>query len=426
MFNAPLTKIVHSPRTMANLPAKADSGAGSDFSNALSRAISAGPAPTSLSTESPLVYSSTLGFVGMPLSPSLSRTTPKFDINLPSPYGTGATPAPYTGPGKGEPLSEDPLSSYSGTRFSRELDLSDPVYVGGDIDQFHFPHITEKDGLYYAYFIDHSGGSENDVGLATSEDAVNWEYQGKVLTKGDDFDALQASFPAVQYDGDTETWYMLYEAKSAEDDVNSVSLATSKDGKNWRKQGPIISPGASGEISNIDVGTPTMFKEDGQWNVYFHTFASDGRVRIGYASGTELTNLTVRSGAMLDVDASGIEGGSVGARSNVVKAGGYYYMAYEVCSPMTQFGDAQWGTNLARATSPDGPWEKLDDTLLTRGKTGFGQDGPELLSKDGKVYLYVREGGNRTQMMELSGLSHWGGTTMAHEEQSTPPDQDWG
>ncbi|KMY68917.1 hypothetical protein AAU61_04925 [Desulfocarbo indianensis] len=307
------------------------------------------------------------------------------------------------------------ISSYSGERFEAEVSRSKPEKVGSGIDQFHFPHLVEKDGLYYAYFIDHSGGSENDVGLAISSDGVNFDYQGKVLTKGDEFDDAQASFPGVAYDEDTQTWYMLYEGKSVEGDVNSVCLATSQDGVNWEKQGPIISPNDAGEISNVDVGTPTLFKENGVWHVYFHTFATDGRVRIGYASGEDLTNLTVKQGPLLDTDASGLEAGTVGARSNVVKVGEYYYMAYEVCEAYTDFGQAEWGTNLARAESPDGPWEKMDGPLLKNKGTGFGADGPELSVQDGKLYLYYRYGGNDTARVELTGLESGAQAMMAHQ-----------
>ncbi len=412
MLNAQATRIICTPRVLPHAPSARTTAAGvaGGFASTLAKALAK---PRALAAGSPLVDPRSL-FGG-------SATVSGFTMNLPAPVGTRPTPAPFDPSGSGaQPLDSDPISTYQGDRFSQRIELGQPVYVGNNIDQFHFPHIIQKDGTYYAYFIDHSDGSPNDVGLATSKDGVNWDYKGKVLKKGEQFDALQASFPAVQYDRDTDTWYMLYEAKAAEDDVNSVCLATSKDGLSWTKQGPVIQPGDAGEISDVDVGTPTMFKENGTWNVYFHTYADDGRVRIGYASGPSLDRLQVRQGAILDVDPSGIEGGTVGARSNVVKAGGWYYMAYEVCSPTKEFSDAQWGTNLARAKSPDGPWEKMDGPLISRDTPGFGEDGPELVARDDGVYLYLREGGNRTQMRKLTGLGATGAVAAAHQ-QSTPP-----
>lgn len=301
----------------------------------------------------------------------------------------------------------DAQSTYSGDYFAQSVSTGAAQAVGGNIYQFHFPHITEKDGTYYAYFIDHSGGSQNDVGLATSRDGVNWSYQGKVLTKGADYDAEQASFPDVQYDQDTQTWYMLYEGKSAEGDVNSVCLATSSDGRNWQKQGPVIKPGDAGSMSAVDVGTPTMFKENGKWNVYFHGLASDGRVRVGYASGTDLAHLSVQQGPLLDVDEDGAQAGTVGDRSNVIKVGNYYYMAYETSSAEGNFAKADWGISLARSTRPDGGWQKISDqTILANPNQGFGYDGPELSEQDGQIYLYYRTPNNGTSRCLLSGLDN--------------------
>lgn len=409
MLNAQATRIYCSPRVLRQ-PSSYRSAASESFAATLSRSLSQ---PVALSATSPLVQTSSL--LG-----GATAGSSGYAIKAPLTTATQASPSPFDPTASwSDPLEAEPISTYQGDRFTQRITLGDAQYVGNDIEQFHFAHIIEKDGLYYAYFIDHGDGSDNDVGLATSRDGIKWDYQGKVLTKGDDFDALQASFPDVQYDKDGGTWYMLYEGKSSENDVNSVCLATSNDGVNWNKQGPVISPGDAGEVSDVDVGTPTMFKEDGVWHVYFHTYAEDGRVRIGYASGPELDQLTVRQGALLDVDASGIEGGTVGARSNVVKAGDWYYMAYEVCSPTKEFEGAQWGTNLARAASPDGPWEKMDGPLISRATTGFGQDGPELVARDDGVYLYVREGGNRTQMRKLTGLETMGEVSTAHQQSAT-------
>jgi predicted GH43/DUF377 family glycosyl hydrolase len=372
-----------------------------------------------LSEKSPLVLASQL-WGGAPAMRTTfpSALAPDGESNnvfTPDPRNPSTKPDPEEEKPEARPLGSA-MSSYSGERFDINLSRSKAERVGRGIEQFHGGHIVEKDGIYYSYFIDHTDGSENDVGLATSTDGVNFDYKGKVLTKGDAFDDAQASFPGVAYDQDTETWYMLYEGKRAEGDVNSVCLATSKDGIDWDKHGPIISPHDAGSVSNIDVGTPTLFKENGTWHVYFHTFANDGRVRIGYANGDDLKNLNVMQGPLLDTDASGLEGGTVGARSNIIKVGDYYYMAYEVCEGYTNFSQARWGTNLARATSPDGPWEKMEGSVLKTKNKGFGADIPELLVQDEKIYLYYRYGGNDTARVELKGLTSDGqDAIMAHQ-----------
>ncbi len=344
--------------------------------------------------------------------------------------GASLNQAGHTRPqyGPGQSYYQDPLNSgaaqlpaaistFQGDRFSQQVELGPAERVGSGVEQFHFAHLEEKDGQYYAYFIDHTQDTLNDVGLALSSDGVNFTYQGKVLSKGESYDALQASFPAVKYDEDTGQWYMLYEGKADQDDLNSVCLAVSQDGRQWQKRGPVISPGDAGELSAVDVGTPTMFKEDGVWHVYFHGLAQDGRVRIGYASGTDLADLTVQQEPALDVDARGREAGTVGARSNVVKVGSYYYMAYETSTAEPQFSQAYWGTNLARASSPDGPWQKLaGGPLLQSGSPGFGLDGPELAVDSGRLYLYYRDQGNATYRREITGLNQGAfGSSLAME-----------
>jgi hypothetical protein len=410
--------------------AKTSQGSALDFASVLGSSLSSNESASSnsrsksadiqtVSTKSPLVFTSQLWGSAPTMRTSFSsnlateiETKPKSTSKSDN---TKAQTEQEEERPEAKPLG-DSMSTYSGGRFDINLSHSKAEQVGRGIEQFHGAHLVEKDGVYYAYFIDHTNGSENDVGLATSTDGVNFEYKGKVLTKGDEFDDAQASFPGVAYDEDSQTWYMLYEGKRADGDVNSVCLATSKDGINWDKQGPIISPNDAGAVSNIDVGTPTLFKEDGTWHVYFHTFANDGRVRIGYASGNDLKNLTVKQGPLLDTDASGLEGGTVGARSNIVKVGEYYYMAYEVCEGYNDFSQARWGTNLARATSPGGPWEKMEGSVIETKEKGFGLDVPELLAQDDKVYLYYRYGGNDTARVELKGLTNGGQEAiMAHQ-----------
>jgi beta-xylosidase len=118
-----------------------------------------------------------------------------------------------------------------------------------------------------------------------------------------------------------------------------------------------------------------------------------------------LKHLNVKQGALIDVDSSGAEAGTVGARSSVVKMGDYYYMAYEVCSAQKDFGQAQWGTSLARATSPDGPWEKIQGgPIIENPQKGYGYDGPELSLQDGQLYLYYCLPGNGTARREVVGL----------------------
>lgn len=305
----------------------------------------------------------------------------------------------------GEALPQAAAIWQGGTFALEGLTTGEVEQVGGDIFQFHNAKFVQKDDTIHAYFIDHSQGQFN-VGLATSTDGADWEYQGTVLQRGEDYDSAIASFPTVSYDEASGQWTMLYQGQD-EAGADTICLATSEDGLSWDKQGPIIEPGDAGWVSAVDVGTPTLYNDNGAWHVYFHALAEDGRVRIGHASGEDLTELTVDEGAVLDVDASGAETQTVGNRSNIFQSGDYYYMVYEASANDTYAaGSAQWSLNLARAESLDGPWEKLSDgPLISNPEAGFGYDGPEVLQTNGETWVYFRGEGNTTWRFQLEGLA---------------------
>ncbi len=385
--------------TTTNSSSSTSSASGSSFESALESALSSTEEQESTSTlENDFVYASEIISLGADRwcmhNMSLSVDYDGTDSSVPDEVNE----LPYA------------ISTWSGASFSMDgLSASGEEQVGEDVPYFHNPSFVEKDGVIYAYFVDHNDDSTYDVGLATSTDGVNFEYQGKVLTKGDSFDNVMASFPSVNYDEESGEWTMLYESEN-EIGYNSICMATSSDGVNWDKQGEVIWPGDAGDISAVDVGTPTFFKEGDNWHVYFHAHSDDGRTRIGYASGTDLKDLTVQEQPIIDVDASGSENQTVGNRSSVFKSGDYYYMFYEVSENNYFSTDtAKWGINLARAESPDGPWEKYEGgPIVSNPEYGYGYDGPEVLADGEDLYLYYRTDGNTTTRTLITGLDGWG------------------
>ncbi len=306
--------------------------------------------------------------------------------------------------------------------FTDDITLGPSERVAEDIQHFHFPHFVAhpNTGLLYTYFIDHSGDFDNEVGLATTSDGLNFNYRGKTLQRDEWYDLYQASFASVHVTGGV--WYMLYEGKDLYSDMNTVCLATSSNGENWEKQGPIIRPygvgaltlGTSmpnpGGLGDADVGTPTFFYENGLWHVYFHmTDADEWKVRIGYAYGSDLTALTVSQQALINVQ-DGFYNGTAGYRSNIIYKNGWYYMAYEISSHPAitlDFADAWWGTTIAKSRTPGDNWRIWEKgPLLQNPVTGYGYDGPELLDIDGSLYLYYRvsDPDNITYRTKLSGL----------------------
>ncbi|MBF0169589.1 MAG: hypothetical protein HQK87_00625 [Nitrospinae bacterium] len=305
--------------------------------------------------------------------------------------------------------------------FDHSIAVGPAERVGAAIDGFHFPHFAWDGPLLRGWFIDHTDGSENDVGYVTSSDGVTFAFCGKVLLKGEWYDRLQASFPAVaQVDG---TWHMLYEGKAAVEDINSVCWATSSDGTTWEKRGPAIrpdddpsrllmpgvpTPGA--DYADVDVGTPTLYHDGSRWHVWYHmTKREPWSVRIGYATGQRLDALTCQPTPFLDL-IEAWESGTVGARSSVVKVGNWYYMAYEWATalPVTperspRFESSWWGTSILRSAYIDRGWKRWSGNPLLENPTlGFGYDGPELLVEGDRLYLYYRGENNTTWRVRLT------------------------
>jgi hypothetical protein len=259
---------------------------------------------------------------------------------------------------------------------------------------FHFLSIAPAAGEFWAYYIHTSalGESKMAIGRARGADGIHWTDDGIVLevTAEKSWDDRLTGFPGVWKDGDT--WYLVYEGAGSLS-PGDIGLATSTDGKSFVKHpgNPILRHETTGwERANI--GTPSLFKENGIWYLFYHGY--DGKVcQIGVASGKSLTELTKSpSNPILPVatDANAWDSGTTGKRSSIVKEGKFYYFAFEGSTP-PPFPQARWSSGLARTAELTGKWEKTaHNPMIPQTTAGFGHDGPELLCIEGKWYLYVR------------------------------------
>lgn len=274
---------------------------------------------------------------------------------------------------------------------------------------FHFPSIHQtKSGLeafYIHHYVAKNGRLKMTVGLAYGADGVNWADDGQVLDVGADgmWDDRLASFPGVCRDGDK--WYLVYEgAGETPFSPGDIGLASSEEGSNFVKcaGNPILKHDPqSWERANI--GTPSLYKENGLWYLFYHGF--DGTVcQIGVASGRSLTNLTKSSANPIVPVTPGTtawDTGTIGRRSRIVQEGPWYYFAFEGSTPQP-YDRAKWSSGLARSTNLLGGWTKFPgNPILPQTPGGMGNDGPELLRLNGSWFLYVRERGNTTARFRL-------------------------
>ncbi|MBI4385776.1 MAG: hypothetical protein HY551_00185 [Elusimicrobia bacterium] len=271
----------------------------------------------------------------------------------------------------------------------------------------HFISLPRTQAGLRAYYIKNyetASGGKSAVGAAASPDGTNFSDQGVVLDVGSDpasWDGRLASFPGVWKDG--ETFYLVYEGAGLDpSSPGDIGLAISTDGIHFTKHpdNPILRHGSGWE--SVNVGTPSLWKEGTTWYLFYHGF--DGaRVQIGVAAGSDLTRLEKHPGnpVLKTGPPEAWDEGTVGKRS-ILKQGGVYYMMFEG-STRPPYRQARWSSGLARSTDLL-HWEKFQDNpVLPRTEGGFGFDGPELVSLDGKIWAYFRSQGNATERTRLSG-----------------------
>jgi hypothetical protein len=153
-----------------------------------------------------------------------------------------------------------------------------------------------------------------------------------------------------------------------------------------RSGNPLLRHGDGWEAANI--GTPSLYREEGTWYLFYHGYDWN-RVQLGVATGPQLTNLTkFTANPILKNDPDKWDSGTVGRRSQIIKHGEYYYLAYEGSTDQP-FETARWSTGLTRSRDLL-HWEKFSSNPILSQSSGFGNDGPELLYIGGSFFLYVR------------------------------------
>ncbi|MCA9231919.1 MAG: hypothetical protein KDA57_14820 [Planctomycetales bacterium] len=282
-----------------------------------------------------------------------------------------------------------------------------PETIGNPGDHMHFlsmfwdsdPVDTPGDPHYKAYYIGAPGFSTR---LARSYDGVGFVDTGPVLTIGSpgQWDDRIASFSSVWKDNGT--YYLVYEGAGTDSMwPGDIGLATSADGVNFTRQGRIFTHATRRSFERTNIGTPSLHKEGDTWYLYYHGYDGED-VQVNVATGTDLaTNMTrVQTTPLIPTSSDGWDSGTVGKRSRLVKAGDYYYMAYEG-STDKPFDTASWSTGMARSTDLL-HWERLPtNPVLPVTGSGFGLDGPEMLLIDDDIYIYYRTLSNHTARAKL-------------------------
>ena len=273
----------------------------------------------------------------------------------------------------------------------------------------HFPDMAYVNGKIYAYYITYNTKTgKGGVGLAISNDGINFENKGCVIEPDQDYDRNGAYFAGVWIDNGT--YYLVYESKGDEKSkytsLENVALATSSDGINWTKKGVILYKNTNVSWQKANVGTPDLYKTGDTWYLTFHGYDYTD-CQIGVAYGKDLTNLTVHNNPVIPTEDNTLHSGTTGRR-DVIYIDGWYYMVYEISTDANgNFGNAKWTHQFARSKDMIN-WTSVSIPLITQknvdgtDKNGFGYDGPCWVIIDDHIYVYFRDTNNATTRAELT------------------------
>lgn len=207
------------------------------------------------------------------------------------------------------------------------------------------------------------------IGMATSNDGVNWQLANggrPVLDLGpaDSCDSKGLSHPFVLRDGGTYMmWYAAVDGtkagglglRPAHVRVERVCLATSTDGINWTRANggnAVMNIGAPGSIDSIQTNGMAIVKTGANFNMWYGAY--NGLHTIGTASSPDGMNWTkTNSGRPV----TGLKG-SQQLGPAVYFDGQKYFMTY--CSLQTAGSGGLWV--ISAATSRDGfNWNQVKD-----------------------------------------------------------------
>lgn len=217
-----------------------------------------------------------------------------------------------------------PINQFDGKRW--EEYPGNPVIDVGAPGEFDCDHVLDPgtvcvDGTIYLYYTAH-GKQGFSTGLATSQDGVRFEKQGKVLAGG---------APEVVYrDG---VFYLFFSRNNGKGGWDSY-VAISEDGRRFSeyKGNPILVPGAPGQWDSRSVVTPRIFPEG---NTYYMVYGGSAQYHdypsyFGVSVSEDLLHWTKYTGNPVyergqagEWDEGGIWFGTVH------RHGDTYYMWYE-------------------------------------------------------------------------------------------------
>ena len=147
----------------------------------------------------------------------------------------------------------------------------------------HAPFVLKEDDTYKMWYEGSREGGPRQLGYAISTDGIDWvKNAGNPILKAgpETYDQDVAGHGSVLNDGGTyKLWYHAIGDQGA-----IIAYATSPDGINWTKQGPVFTPDPGGWETTL--WGPSVLKLEGLYWMWYSAHMEQGSPAIGVATST--------------------------------------------------------------------------------------------------------------------------------------------
>lgn len=188
------------------------------------------------------------------------------------------------------------------------------------------PSVVRFQGQYWNLYSGFDGAVWH-TGIAVSADGGAWRKQGRILSPGGGWEgAYIAANGAVLAAGDGLRYW--YQTGPRERPV--LGLATSADGRQWRKHGePVLTPGPRGSWDERGVADPYVLQAEGMLYLFYLGQDRARRQRLGVARSHDGVRWEkLRANPVLELgDYGQFDENGLGEPA-VFAAGGEYWMIY--------------------------------------------------------------------------------------------------
>jgi sucrose-6-phosphate hydrolase SacC (GH32 family) len=230
----------------------------------------------------------------------------------------------------------------------------EPVISRGDASDVLNPSVVRFQNAYWNLYSEFDGKTWHTA-AATSADGFAWTKLGRVLSpQGWEGSYMAGNGSALVVNDEIFYWY------EAGDPLR-ITLARSRDGKNWSRQGnPVVPLGPRGSFDESAVADPYVIRSGDRYYLFYLGQDRARRQRLGIARSADgITWEKLRSNPILELGAAGsFDEGGLGEPA-VWTSGGQWWMLYTGSDRSEQ-------RRMGLAHSSDGVrWERVPNFVIS-------------------------------------------------------------